>query len=191
MTDHPSTQLSPTPNEITTLGGGCFWCIETVFNQLEGVSSAISGYMGGATLNPTYKDICSGQTGHAEVVQVTFDPEVVTFKEILEIFFTLHDPTTLNRQGNDRGTQYRSVVFSHTPEQQIIAEKTINELSAMHLWADPIVTEITPAQIFYQAEDYHQAYFQQNEKQPYCQFVVAPKVIKFREKFNARLKAGV
>ena len=191
MTDHPSTQLSPTPNEITTLGGGCFWCIETVFNQLEGVSSAISGYMGGATLNPTYKDICSGQTGHAEVVQVTFDPEVVTFKEILEIFFTLHDPTTLNRQGNDRGTQYRSVVFSHTPEQQIIAEKTINELSAMHLWADPIVTEITPAQIFYPAEDYHQAYFQQNEKQPYCQFVVAPKVIKFREKFKARLKAGV
>ena len=191
MTDHPSTQLSPTPIEITTLGGGCFWCIETVFNQLEGVSSAISGYMGGATLNPTYKDICSGQTGHAEVVQVTFDPEVVTFKEILEIFFTLHDPTTLNRQGNDRGTQYRSVVFSHTPEQQIIAEKTINELSAMHLWADPIVTEITPAQIFYQAEDYHQAYFQQNEKQPYCQFVVAPKVIKFREKFKARLKAGV
>ena len=191
MTDHPSTQLSPTPIEITTLGGGCFWCIETVFNQLEGVSSAISGYMGGATLNPTYKDICSGQTGHAEVVQVTFDPEVVTFKEILEIFFTLHDPTTLNRQGNDRGTQYRSVVFSHTPEQQIIAEKTINELSAMHLWADPIVTEITPAQIFYPAEDYHQAYFQQNEKQPYCQFVVAPKVIKFREKFKARLKAGV
>ena len=191
MTDHPSTQSSPTPNEISTLGGGCFWCIETVFNQLEGVSSAISGYMGGATLNPTYKDICSGQTGHAEVVQVTFDPEVVTFKEILEIFFTLHDPTTLNRQGNDRGTQYRSVIFSHTPEQQIIAEKTINELSAMHLWADPIVTEITPAQIFYPAEDYHQAYFQQNETQPYCQFVVAPKVIKFREKFKARLKAGV
>ena len=191
MTDHPSTQLSPTPNEITTLGGGCFWCIETVFNQLEGVASAISGYMGGATLNPTYKDICSGETGHAEVVQVTFDPAVVTFKEILEIFFTLHDPTTLNCQGNDRGTQYRSAIFFHTPEQQIVAEKTITELSAMHLWPDPIVTEITPAKIFYPAEDYHQAYFQQNETQPYCQFVVAPKVIKFREKFKARLKAGV
>ena len=190
MSDHP-TLHSPANSGIATLAGGCFWCIETVFNQLEGVTSAISGYMGGATLNPTYKDICSGETGHAEVVQVIFDPAVVTFKEILEIFFTLHDPTTLNRQGNDRGTQYRSAIFFHTPEQQIIAEKTINELSAAHLWPDPIVTEITPAQIFYPAEDYHQAYFQQNEMQPYCQFVVAPKVVKFREKFKARLKAGV
>ena len=191
MTDHLSTQLSPTPNEVTTLGGGCFWCIETVFNQFQGVVSAISGYMGGATLNPTYKDICSGQTGHAEVVQITFNPAVVTFKEILEIFFTLHDPTTLNRQGNDRGTQYRSAIFFHTPEQQLIAEKTVGELSAAHLWPDSIVTEIVPAQIFYPAEDYHQAYFQHNETQPYCQFVVAPKVVKFREKFKARLKAGV
>ena len=191
MSDHPTTQLSSATSEIATLAGGCFWCIETVLNQLEGVASAISGYMGGASLNPTYKDICSGQTGHAEVVQVTFNPAKITFKEILEIFFTLHDPTTLNRQGNDRGTQYRSAIFFHTPEQQIIAQKIITELSEAGLWPDPIVTEITPAQIFYPAEDYHQAYFQQNETQPYCQFVVAPKVIKFREKFKARLKAGV
>jgi len=173
---------------MATLAGGCFWCIETVFNQLRGVESAVSGYMGGHTTKPTYKDICNGDTGHAEVVQVTFDPGVISYRELLDVFFTLHDPTQLNRQGNDVGTQYRSAIFWHTAEQKSEAEAAIAELSASSQFGAPVVTEVTEATTFYPAEDYHQRYFEQNPYQPYCQFVVAPKVAKARAKFSARLK---
>ena len=173
---------------IATLAGGCFWCIESVFNRLRGVESAVSGYMGGHTANPTYKDICNGDTGHAEVVQVRFDPAEISYRELLEIFFTLHDPTQLNRQGNDVGTQYRSAIFWHTPEQKAEAEAVIAELTSAKQFAAPIVTEVTQATTFYPAEDYHQGYFEQNPHQPYCQFVVAPKVAKARAKYAARLK---
>ena len=173
---------------VATLAGGCFWCIETVFNQLRGVESAVSGYMGGHTANPTYADICSGDTGHAEVVQVRFDPDVISYRELLEIFFTLHDPTQLNRQGNDVGTQYRSAIFWHTPAQKAEAQAVIAELSAAKQFDAPIVTEVAEATTFYPAEEYHQGYFDSNPNQPYCQFVVAPKVAKARAKFAARLK---
>ena len=175
-------------HEVATLAGGCFWCIESVFNQLRGVESAVSGYMGGHTRNPTYKDICGGDTGHAEVVQVTFDPAELSYRELLDVFFTLHDPTQLNRQGNDVGTQYRSAIFWHTPEQKAEAEAVIAELTAAKQFGAPIVTEVTEAVMFYPAEDYHQGYFEQNPNQPYCQFVVAPKVVKARAKYAARLK---
>ena len=175
-------------HEVATLAGGCFWCIESVFNQLRGVESAVSGYMGGHTRNPTYKDICGGDTGHAEVVQVTFDPAELSYRELLDVFFTLHDPTQLNRQGNDVGTQYRSAIFWHTPEQKAEAEAVIAELTAAKQFGAPIVTEVTEAVMFYPAEDYHQGYFDQNPNQPYCQFVVAPKVVKARAKYAARLK---
>ena len=174
--------------EITTLGGGCFWCLEAVFDEMEGVLSAVSGYMGGSVKNPSYREVCSGSTGHAEVVQVTFDPSVTSFREILDVFFAIHDPTTLNRQGNDIGTQYRSAIFYHAPEQKAAAEAAIGELAAKKIWKDRIVTEITPATQFYPAEDYHQEYFRNNSYQPYCQFVVAPKVEKFRSKFGAKRK---
>jgi len=174
---------------IATLAGGCFWCLETVFNRLRGVESAISGYMGGQTLNPTYKDICNGDTGHAEVVQVTFDPDVISFRELLDVFFTLHDPTQLNRQGNDVGTQYRSAIFWHTPEQKAEAEAMIAELTSAKQFGAPIVTEVSEAAPFYPAEDYHQRYYEQNPYQPYCQFVVAPKVAKAEGKFGDKLKA--
>ena len=173
---------------IVTLAGGCFWCIETVFNRLRGVESAVSGYMGGHVLDPTYKDICNGDTGHAEVVQITFDPDVIAYRDLLDVFFTLHDPTQLNRQGNDVGTQYRSAIFWHTPEQKAEAEAVIAELTSAKQFGAPIVTEVTEATTFYPAEDYHQGYFEQNPYQPYCQFVVAPKVAKARAKFAARLK---
>lgn len=173
---------------IVTLAGGCFWCIETVFNRLRGVESAVSGYMGGHTANPTYQDICNGDTGHAEVVQITFDPAVISYRDLLEIFFTLHDPTQLNRQGNDVGTQYRSAIFWHTPEQKVEADAVIAELTAAKQFNAAIVTDVTAATTFYPAEDYHQGYFDQNPNQPYCQFVVAPKVVKAREKYAARLK---
>lgn len=176
------------PHEIATLAGGCFWCIESVFNHLRGVESAVSGYMGGHTLNPTYKDICNGDTGHAEVVQVTFDPAEISYRELLEIFFTLHDPTQLNRQGNDVGTQYRSAIFWHTPEQKTEAVAVIAELTAAKQFAHPIVTDVTEAVTFYLAEDYHQGYFDQNPHQPYCQFVVAPKVVKAKTKYAGHLK---
>ena len=176
------------PHETATLAGGCFWCIETVFNRLRGVDAAVSGYMGGHTENPTYKDICNGDTGHAEVVQVTFDPEVISFRELLDVFFTLHDPTQRNRQGNDVGTQYRSAIFWHTPEQKAEAEAAIADLTASRHFGSPIVTEVTEATTFYSAEDYHQRYFEQNPNQPYCQFVVAPKVAKAEGKFGGRLK---
>jgi len=174
---------------VATLAGGCFWCIETVFNRLRGVKSAVSGYMGGHTLNPTYQDICNGDTGHAEVVQVTFDQDVMAYRDLLQVYFTLHDPTQLNRQGNDVGTQYRSAIFWHTPEQKAEAEAVIAELSAAKQFGGPIVTEVTEAATFYPAEDYHQGYFDQNPAQPYCQFVVAPKVAKAREKFRDILKS--
>jgi len=173
---------------IATLAGGCFWCIETVFNQLRGVESAVSGYMGGHTANPTYKDVCNGDTGHAEVVQVSFDPGMISYRELLDVFFTLHDPTQLNRQGNDVGTQYRSAIFWHTPEQKLEAEAVIAELTSAKAFGAPVVTEVTEATTFHLAEDYHQRYYEQNPYQPYCQFVVAPKVAKARAKFGGRLK---
>lgn len=173
---------------IATLAGGCFWCIEPLFHRLRGVESAVSGYMGGHTDHPTYRDICNGDTGHAEVVQITFDPDVITFRDLLDVFFTLHDPTQLNRQGNDVGTQYRSAIFWHTPEQQAEAEAVIAALDASRQFGAPIVTEVTEATIFYPAEDYHQRYFEQNPHQPYCQYVVAPKVAKAEEKFGKWLE---
>ena len=177
-----------TSREVATLGGGCFWCLEAVYDELKGVISVESGYMGGKNPNPTYEQVCGGRTGHAEVVQVTFDPAVVTFREILEVFFVIHDPTTLNRQGNDSGTQYRSAIFYHSPEQQAAAKEVIAKLSAAGLWRDPVVTEVTAASVFYIAEDYHQEYFARNPGAGYCSFVVAPKVAKFRKHFLAKLK---
>lgn len=174
--------------ETATLAGGCFWCIETVFNRLRGVESAVSGYMGGHTANPGYEAVCSGDTGHAEVVQLTFDPGVMSFRELLDVFFTIHDPTQLNRQGNDVGTQYRSAIFWHTPEQKAEAEAAIARLEASKHHAAPIVTEVVEARIFFPAEDYHQRYYEQNPHQPYCQRVVAPKVAKAEARFGGRLK---
>ena len=174
--------------EAATLAGGCFWCLEAVYDELRGVERVISGYAGGSVPNPTYEQVCSGRTGHAEVVQVTFDPEVISFREILEVFFTIHDPTTLNRQGNDVGTQYRSAIFYHSPEQKATAEQVIAKLNAEHLWNAPIVTQVTPFEKFYRAEDYHQEYFEHNGNQPYCRVVVAPKVAKFRKHYLDRLK---
>ena len=175
--------------EIATLGGGCFWCLEAVFEQLRGVERVTSGYAGGHTLQPTYHQVCSGTTGHAEVVQVTFDPAVISFREILEVFFATHDPTTLNRQGPDVGTQYRSAIFYHTPEQKQVAEQVIAELNRANIWGAPVVTQVVPLEAFYQAEDYHQEYFRRNPGQGYCLAVVSPKVAKFRKRFAAKLKA--
>lgn len=174
--------------EIATLGGGCFWCLEAVYLEAAGVTSVVSGYMGGARPNPTYQQVCSGATGHVEVVQVKFDPAVLSYRDLLEIFFAIHDPTTLNQQGNDIGTQYRSVIFYHSPEQQATAKDLIEELSRDHAFPAPVVTAVEPAQTFYPAEDYHQQYFQSHPYQPYCAFVVSPKVQKFRKKFTSRLK---
>lgn len=177
------------PNEIATLGGGCFWCLEAVYNQTEGVISAISGYMGGQKPNPSYKEICSGNTGHVEVVQVTFDTAILSYRDILEIFFVIHDSTTLNRQGNDVGTQYRSVIYFHSPEQEAAAKAMIAELTAEKAFPNPIVTTVEPAPAFYPAEDYHQRYFEKNPHQSYCAYVVAPKMQKFRTKFKERIKS--
>ncbi|HEY6186428.1 MAG TPA: peptide-methionine (S)-S-oxide reductase MsrA [Pyrinomonadaceae bacterium] len=174
--------------EVATLGGGCFWCTEAVFDELKGVERVESGYSGGGIANPTYQQVCSGTTGHAEVIQVTFDPQVISFKEILEVFFTVHDPTTLNRQGADVGTQYRSVIFYHDEEQRRVAEEVIKKLDAEKLWDGPIVTEVAPFEAFYEAEDYHQEYFRLNGSQPYCRMVVAPKVAKFRQHYREKLK---
>ena len=180
--------MTTTGKEIATLAGGCFWCLEAVYDEVKGVDSVESGYMGGRTPRPTYEHVCSGASGHAEVVQITFDPKVVSYKELLEVFFVIHDPTTLNRQGNDVGTQYRSAIFYHSPEQKRIVEQTIRELDAEKVFDAPIVTQVVPAEQFYAAENYHQEYFQRNPNQPYCQFVVAPKVAKFRRKFLDRVK---
>ncbi len=174
--------------EVATLAGGCFWCLEAVFEQLKGVEKVVSGYMGGRVPNPTYRAVCEGTTGHAEVVQVTFDPSTVSYRELLEVFFTIHDPTTLNRQGADEGTQYRSAVFFHSPEQERTAREVIADLTEKGVWDDPIVTEVAPAAEFYPAEDYHQEYYRNNAQQPYCRVVIAPKVAKFRGKYLERLK---
>ncbi|MDR7520589.1 MAG: peptide-methionine (S)-S-oxide reductase MsrA [Armatimonadota bacterium] len=174
--------------EVATLAGGCFWCLEAVFNDLRGVERVVSGYAGGSVPDPTYEQVCTGTTGHAEVVQVTFDPEAISFRELLEVFFTIHDPTTLNRQGPDVGTQYRSAIFYHTAEQKATAEQVIRDLAAAGLWRDPIVTEVAPLEAFYPAEAYHQRYFERNPHQPYCRTVIAPKVVKFRQQHLARLK---
>jgi peptide-methionine (S)-S-oxide reductase len=179
----------PAGREIATLAGGCFWCLEAVYDQLRGVEDVVSGYAGGHTPNPTYNQVCSGATGHAEVVQITFDPSVISYRDLLDVFFTIHDPTTLNRQGADVGTQYRSAIFYHSPEQKATAEQTIKELAAERVWHDPIVTEVTPLRAFYPAEMYHQEYFARNPSQGYCQMVVAPKVAKFRKHHMQRLKA--
>jgi peptide-methionine (S)-S-oxide reductase len=176
--------------EIATLGGGCFWCLEAVYAEMRGVVSVESGYMGGTLPNPTYSEVCSGATGHVEVARVTFDPETISYREILDVFFAIHDPTSRDRQGNDAGTQYRSAIFYYDENQRSIAGQTIRDLDAEGDWPAPIVTEVRPASIFYKAEDYHQEYFRNNPSQPYCAFVVAPKVKKFREKF-ARLRREV
>jgi peptide-methionine (S)-S-oxide reductase len=176
-----------TTHEIATLGGGCFWCIDTIFRELEGVEKVESGYAGGRTSNPTYRDVCSGMTGHAEVVQVTFDPSVLSFRDLLGVFFTVHDPTTPDRQGADVGTQYRSIILYHSDEQRETAKHVIDELQRNKLWDDPIVTQVVPFTTFYTAEKYHQDYYSQNQNQPYCQIVIAPKVAKFRKSQMDRL----
>lgn len=171
------------PSEVATLAGGCFWCIEAVFREVNGVESVISGYTGGTTANPTYQQICAGETSHAEAVDVTFDPAKISYREILEIFFSVHDPTTLNRQGVDTGTQYRSAIFYHNEQQKAMAEQIIRELNDANVWATPIVTEVTPLQEFYPAEDYHQEYFERNPEYTYCRMVIAPKIAKFRKQY--------
>lgn len=180
---------NPAGKQIATLAGGCFWCLEAVFVQLQGVDSVESGYSGGTVPNPTYQQVCTGATGHAEAVQITFDPGMVSYREILEVFFDIHDPTTLNRQGADSGTQYRSAIFYHDEAQKEIAAQLIRERTAARVWDDPIVTEVVPFQAFYRAEDYHQEYFARNGHQPYCRAVVAPKVNKFRKLYVGRLKS--
>ena len=174
--------------QVATLAGGCFWCLEAVYDELVGVEDVVSGYTGGPMPDPSYELVCSGTSGHAEVVQVTFDPARVSFKELLEVFFTIHDPTTLNRQGSDVGTQYRSSIFYDDAEQKRVAEEVINELTEEGLWDDPIVTEVAPFETFYEAEDYHQEYFRKNPLQPYCMVIVRPKVAKFRKKYFSKLK---
>ena len=174
--------------EIATLGGGCFWCLEAVYDELRGVEEVVSGYAGGAVANPSYEQVCSGRTGHAEVVQVTFDPRQISYRELLEVFFTIHDPTTPNRQGHDIGSQYRSIILYHSPEQRAAAVETVARLEAAGIWDAPIVTEVVPLTALYPAEDYHQEYFRNNPQQPYCLVVVAPKVAKARKEFLAKLK---
>ena len=186
-------QENPKPDEkpkveTATLGGGCFWCVEAVFQEVKGVTAVESGYSGGKTENPTYKEICTGTTGHAEVCKITYDPSVIKFKGILEVFFGTHDPTTLNRQGNDKGTQYRSVIFYHNNEQKEIAEKVRKELDESGAFKDKLVTEISPLGKYYKAEDYHQNYFKTNPDQGYCAYVIAPKMDKFRKVFKEKLK---
>ena len=175
-------------HELATLGGGCFWCLEAVFKDLKGVESVVSGYAGGAVPDPSYEQVCGGRTGHAEVVQIAFDPNVVTYRDLLDVFFTIHDPTTKDRQGADVGPQYRSIILYHGPEQKEAAERAIAEVDGGGIWNAPIVTEVVPLEKFYPGEDYHQDYFEQNPRQRYCQIVIAPKVAKFRQKFIAKLK---
>lgn len=180
---------SPAPNrEQATLAGGCFWCLEAVYEQVRGVERVVSGYTGGAKSNPTYREVCTGTTGHAEVVQVTYDPTQVSFRDLLEIFFVIHDPTSLNRQGADVGTQYRSAIFCHNAAQEATAREVLAEIAASKTYRTPVVTQVAPLGVFYPAEAYHQHYFQQNPNQPYCQAVVAPKVGKFRKRFQELLQ---
>jgi peptide-methionine (S)-S-oxide reductase len=175
-------------SQIATLGGGCFWCLEAVFDDLKGVLDVVSGYSGGTVPNPSYQVVCTGGTGHAEVVQVRFDPSIISYSDLLRVFFTIHDPTTLNRQGGDIGTQYRSVIFYHDEEQKQFAAQVMAEIEAAQIWDQPVVTQIEPCEVFYPAEDYHQEYFTNNLYQPYCQIVIAPKVAKFRKQYRERLK---
>jgi len=175
--------------QLAVLGGGCFWCLEAVFNRLRGVKSAVSGYMGGHVDNPTYRQVCGGDTGHVEVVQVNFDPDEIRYRDLLEVFFAMHDPTTLNRQGNDVGEQYRSVIFYTSEEQEREAEEAIAALNAAKAFPEPIVTTVEPASKFYEAEGYHQEYYDNNRTQPYCQFVIAPKVKKFEKEFGEKMRA--
>ena len=177
-----------TQSEVATLGAGCFWCVDTLFRELRGVTSVVSGYAGGARANPSYEQVCTGATGHAEVVQITFDPQQISYHDLLEVFFSVHDPTTLNRQGADVGTQYRSVIFAHSPEQRAIAEQTIKEIEAQHIWDDPIVTQVVDEAPFFAAEEYHQNYYTKNPNQGYCRVVIAPKVAKFRKQQLERLQ---
>ena len=189
MSEAPQTGVDASARrEVATLAGGCFWCLEAVFDEVQGVEHVESGYAGGTVANPTYRQVCGGATGHAEVVRITFDPAIVSFRDLLNIFFTIHDPTTLNRQGSDIGTQYRSAILYQSPEQKATAEQVIKEINEAKIWPAPIVTEVTPFQGFYMAEDYHQEYFANNGGQPYCQFVVAPKVAKFRARYTEKLK---
>ncbi len=174
--------------EVATLGGGCFWCLEAVFDELRGVEDVVSGYSGGHVPNPSYEQVCTGRTGHAEVVEVRFDPSVITYRDLLDVFFTIHDPTTKDRQGADVGPQYRSVIVTHSPEQEAVARQVIKDLNAAHAWDAPIVTEVVPFEAFFPAEEYHKEYYARNPNQPYCQVVVAPKVAKARHKFLTRLK---
>jgi len=183
-----SLMVSSQNIEKATLGGGCFWCTEAVFKQLKGVAEVLPGYSGGDVKNPTYREVCEGSTGHAEVVQITFNPDVASYEEILEVFFATHDPTTLNRQGADAGTQYRSVIFCHTQKQKQVAENIVKRLEEEHVFASRIVTEIAEFREFYKAEDYHLDYFARNKSQPYCQFVIVPKLEKFRKVFKGKLK---
>ncbi len=180
--------MSADQHEVATLAGGCFWCLEAVFDELRGVEKVESGYSGGDVANPTYRHVCTGTTGHAEVVQITFDPEAISFRELLDVFFTIHDPTTLNRQGPDVGTQYRSAIFYHSARQKDVADDVIAELDASDVWDGPIVTEVKPLEAFYPAEDYHRDYFRNNPDQRYCTVVIAPKVAKARSKFLEKLK---
>jgi peptide-methionine (S)-S-oxide reductase len=182
------TQPARSGREVATLAGGCFWCLEAVYDQVQGVESVESGYMGGTVEHPTYEAVCGGQTGHAEAVQITFDPKAISYQELLEIFIVIHDPTTLNRQGNDVGTQYRSAIFYHSPEQRQTAEAVIASITKQQLYERPIVTKVVPAMAWYEAEAYHQEYFARNPFQGYCQFVVGPKVAKFRKQFASRLR---
>lgn len=182
--------MDSSPNrEVATLGAGCFWCVEAVFDELRGVDMVESGYSGGQVPNPSYEQVCTGRTGHAEVIQITFDPEVVSFREILEVFFTVHDPTTLNRQGADVGTQYRSAIFYHSPEQKATAEQVIAEMNQAGIWNAPIVTEVSEFSEFFPAGEYHRDYYRRNPNQGYCRVVIAPKVAKFRQKYLANLKS--
>ncbi len=178
----------PQSREIATLAGGCFWCLEAVYDELKGVEDVVSGYAGGRVPNPSYELVCTGATGHAEVVQIAFDSKIISFKEILEVFFTIHDPTTLNRQGSDVGTQYRSAIFYHTPEQKVTAEQVIAELNSEHVWDGSIITELKPFEEFYPAEAHHQEYFKKNPNQSYCRVVIAPEVTKFRKQFLDKLR---
>ncbi|MCY4402370.1 MAG: peptide-methionine (S)-S-oxide reductase MsrA [Candidatus Poribacteria bacterium] len=175
--------------ETATFGAGCFWCVEAVFQQLIGVQKVVSGYTGGATENPNYREICTGNTGHAEVIQIEYDPDVISFKELLDVFWSTHDPTTLNRQGNDTGTQYRSAIFFHSDIQRSLAEESKAEMDKSGIWDDPIVTEITAIDVFYPAEDYHQNYFMLNPSQPYCQFVIHPKMKKFTKEYKDKIRS--
>jgi len=177
-----------TSSEVATIAGGCFWCIEAILLEVDGVEHVISGYTGGTTVNPTYQEVCTNNTGHAESVQVTFDPARISYREILEIFFSIHDPTTLNQQGADKGTQYRSAVFYHDEQQRAIVEKLIKDLNESRLWKKPIVTQIVPLDKFYPVEDYHREYFSQHPEQAYCRMVISPKINKFRKQWAKRLK---